>query len=379
MRSLFFFTCLCLATQSALAETRGNLAARLQPYVDHHVMAGAVTLVADKDKVLDVSAVGFADVAAKTPMKTDDLFWIASMTKPITCTALMMLVDEGKVNVDDPVEKYLPDFKGMWVAVEKDNNHVLLKPPVHPITVRNVLSHTSGLGSKTPVEEPTADAVPLAVRAHSYPMTQLQFQPDSNYFYSNEGINTVGRIIEVASGQSYAEFVEQRILKPLGMTDTTFWPSEEQARRLAKPYRANKDKSDIEETTVTALRYPLSDRTRIALPAGGLFSTAADLVKFCQMLLHGGELGGKRYLSQKSFEEMTRRQTAPDVKTSYGFGLTLGNGTFGHGGAYSTNMTVDPAHNLITVFMVQNAGWRNADGGKIEPEFRKAALETFGK
>jgi CubicO group peptidase (beta-lactamase class C family) len=122
-----------------------NIAAALQPFVDRHALAGAVTLVADKDQVLGVETVGFADVANQTPMKPDTLFWIASQSKPITAVALMMLVDEGKVKLDDPVEKYLPEFKDVWLAVEKDKEHVLLKRPAKPITVRHLLSHSSGL------------------------------------------------------------------------------------------------------------------------------------------------------------------------------------------------------------------------------------------
>ena len=134
-----------------------GVASSLQPFIDNHVLAGAVMLVASKDKVLSLEAVGYADIAAKKPMQTDNLFWIASMTKPITATALMMLVDEGKVSVDDPVEKYLPEFKGQMLAVEQEQGKAVLKKPAHPITVRNLLTHTSGLPFKSPVEEPTLD------------------------------------------------------------------------------------------------------------------------------------------------------------------------------------------------------------------------------
>ena len=139
----------------------GDIAAKLQPFVDNHTLAGAVTLVADKDKVLSLEAVGFADIAAKKPMQTDALFWIASQSKPITATALMMLVDEGKVNLDDPVEKYLPEFKGQMAGGRsRTTDTVLLKKPKHPITVRNVLSHTSGLPFSS--AHGTADARPAA-------------------------------------------------------------------------------------------------------------------------------------------------------------------------------------------------------------------------
>jgi CubicO group peptidase (beta-lactamase class C family) len=144
--ALLVLALLLLGAPTRLAPAaEGGIAARLQPFVDSNTLAGAVTLVASKDKVLDVGAVGFADIAARKPMRTDCTFWIASMSKPITGAGVMILVDEGKVKLDDPVEKYLPEFRGQMVAVEKDDSHVLLRKPAHPITVRECLSHTSGL------------------------------------------------------------------------------------------------------------------------------------------------------------------------------------------------------------------------------------------
>jgi CubicO group peptidase (beta-lactamase class C family) len=355
------------------------IAPKLQPFVDQHVLAGAVTLVATKDKVLNLEAVGYADVAAKKPMQTDDLFWIASMSKPITAAAFMMLVDEGKVNVNDPVEKYLPEFKGQMVIVEKDGQHVLLKKPKHPITIKNILSHTSGLPFKSPIETPTLDILPLATRVRSYAMLPLEFEPDTKYQYSNAGINTAGRIIEVVSGMPYETFLEKRLFGPLGMKDTTFYPTRAQIQRIAKSYKPNKDKSGLEETPIGQLKYPLHDPARQPMPAGGLFSTGADTARFCQMLLNGGKFEGKRYLSEATVKQMTSKQTGERLKQGYGFGFAANGTKFGHGGAYNTNMSIDTKSGLITVFMVQHAGWRNDDGKKILPTFHKAALDAFGK
>ena len=362
----------------AAAESTPTLSAALQPFVANHTLAGAVVLVASSDRVLALDAVGYMDIAAKRPMRTDALFWIASQSKPMTAAALMMLVDEGKVNLDDPVEKYLPEFKGQWVKAEGDAEHLLLKKPVHPITVRNVLSHTSGLPFSSPIEQPTLDVLPLAARVGSYAMLPLEFEPDSKYAYSNAGINTAGRIIEVVSGMPYEQFMDQRLFKPLGMKNTTFWPTEKQVQRLAKSYKANAAKDGLEETTITQLRYPLTDRSREPMPAGGLFSTAADVVRFCQMMLNRGELDGKRYLSEAAVSQMTTRQTPGTVKESYGLGLSIGDGEFGHGGAYATNMTIDTQHRLIFIWMVQHAGFPG-DGEKSRGAFMQAAKTAFAK
>lgn len=372
---------LLLAVTAAVlhAERPRPIAATLQPYVDDKVLAGAVTLVMDKDKVLDVTTVGWADVAAKKPMAEDAMFWIASMSKPITATAFMMLVDEGKVSLDDPVEKFLPEFKGQMVVAEKDAEHVLLKKPKHPITVRNVLSHTSGLAFKSAVENPTLDMLPLRTAVLSYAAQPLEFEPDTKYQYSNAGINTAARIIEVITGMSYEDFMQQRLFTPLGMKDTTFWPSEAQEKRIALSYKPNADKTDIEAVPVSQLHYPLHERIRQPMPAGGLYSTAADVAVFCQMLLNGGQLHGKRYISEAALKQLQTKQTGEGL-TPYSLGYALSGTAFGHGGAHATNMTIDPAKGIAMVFMVQHTGgWRTEEGKKIGSVFLKEAAERFGK
>jgi len=365
---------LAVPLRLAAADPSKTLTADLQPFVDNHTLAGAVVLVASSNRVLALEAVGYMDIAAKRPMRTDALFWIASQSKPMTAAALMMLVDEGKVKL----ENYLPEFKGQWLKAEGDAEHVLLKKPAHPITVRNVLSHTSGLPFSSPIEQPTLDVLPLAARVRSYAMLALEFEPDSKYQYSNAGINTAGRIIEVVSGMPYEQFMDQRLLKPLGMKDTTFWPTAKQVQRLAKSYKANAAKNGLEDTIITQLRYPLTDRGREPMPAGGLFSTAADVARFCQMMLNRGELDGKRYLSEDAVSQMTTRQTPGTVKESYGLGLSIGEGEFGHGGAYATNMTIDTQHGLVFVWMVQHADFPG-DGAKSRDAFMQAAKTSFAK
>jgi CubicO group peptidase (beta-lactamase class C family) len=268
------------------------------------------------------------------------------------------------------------------LAVEQDQDHVLLKKPRHPITVKNILTHTSGLPFKSRVEGARLDTLPLRQAVMSYALTPLQFEPDTKYSYSNAGINTAGRIIEVVSGQSYEDFMNERLFHPLGMKNTTFWPTPRQLARLAKSYKPNAAKTDLEETTIEQLTYPLSDRrNRYPMPAGGLFSTAEDVARFCQMLLNHGALGGQRLLSEAAVKQMTSKETGDLVETSYGFGLSVANppGTgYGHGGAYSTDMWVNSNRQFITVFMVQHNGFPG-NGGKSDGVFKEAALAAFGQ
>jgi CubicO group peptidase (beta-lactamase class C family) len=183
-------------------------------------------------------------------------------------------------------------------------------------------------------------------------MMSLQCEPGSAYNYSNAGTNTVGRIIEVVSDMPYEDFLDARIIRPLGMVDTTFWPSESQLTRLANTYRKNTETGQLEEMLLThQFRYPLSDRTRYPMPAGGLFSTVDDIGRFCQMLVNGGEWEGVRYLSPGALAEMTRRQTPAGVAQSYGLSWDVGDGFFGHGGGAGTLMSVFPRAGVIVSFM----------------------------
>lgn len=351
----------------------------LKPFVDRHELAGAIGLVADKKGVLSVSTVGFADIAAQKAMSKDAMFWIASQSKPMTTTAVMMLVDEGKIVLDDPVEKHLPEFHGQMVVAEKDPSHVLLRKPIHPITVREVLSHMSGLPFRSAMEAPTLDGLPLAAAVRSYAMTPLQTQPGTHYQYSNAGINTAARILEVVSQMKYEDFMQKRLFDPLGMKDTTFWPNSDQVARLVKSYRPDAKKTDLAEFPLSQLTAPLTDRSiRFPMPAGGLFSTAKDTAQFCRMLLNGGKLDGRRYLSKKAFRELSTRQTPTAVPNSYGLGFSVEPDRFGHGGAHATNMEIYPKKGLVIIWMVQHGGFPGK-GGSAQGIFKTWALKHFGK
>ena len=343
-----------------------TIAPKLQHYVDDHVLAGAVILVGDKKGILDLEAVGYSDLRTQRPMKVDDLFWIASMTKSITAAAFMMLVDEGRVRVDEPVEKYIPGFKDLKVA-QPDGT---LVPPSHPILIREILSHTSGLHFLNKKDRMVIDAVPLENSVQNDLLEPLLFDPGTKYAYSNEGLDTAGRIIEIITGTPYEKFLQDRLFTPLKMADTTFHPSPSQLQRLATSYKTKEDKSGLEEVPIRYLKYPLDGASRYPAPGGGLFSTARDVCRFCQVLANGGSFEGKIYLSKESVHQMTIKQTGPKVVTTYGFGISGSDGnSFGHGGAYNTSMNVD--HGRVTVFLVQQASdWLSGDPRK---DFRAAA------
>lgn len=377
----FAFGLALLAAAPIAQAQEETFASKLQPYVDRNELAGAVALAASKEKTLRVEAVGWADVEAKRPMRTDSIVWIASMTKPITGAALMILVDEGKVSLDDPIEKFLPEFKNLWVEAEKDAEHVLLKKPEHKPTVREVMCHCSGMPFKSALETPTLDGNPLRDVVLSYAMTPLVHQPGTKYLYSNCGINTAGRIIEVASGMPYEKFMQTRLFDPLGMTDTGFWLTEEQAARVAECYKPNAAKNGLELNRGPYLKHPYTDRAgRYPMPGGGLFSTAADVAAFGRMVLRGGELDGKRILSEAAVKTMTSKQTPDGVKDGYGVGFTT-NGpdqNFGHGGAWATNLNIDVPHQLVTVYLVQHAGFPG-EGGKAHGAFKAVAESLYGQ
>ena len=370
------FIALLVSCQS-IAPSGSSVNGQLKPFVDRDELAGAVYLVADKNGVVAVDSIGFADREKKIPMQRNTMFWIASQTKAMTAVALMVLVDEGKLSLNDPVEKYLPEFKKQMVISKKTKTQTILTKPARPFTVRETLNHMSGLPFRTGVEYPTLDGINLETKIRSYATTPLNTEPGTKYTYSNAGISTAARVLEVVSGMKYEDFMDERLLKPLGMNDTTMWPSEKQVKNIAKTYAPNKAKDKLEAIEIEYLIYPLSDKSkRHPMPGGGYFSTADDVALFCRMLLNGGELNGKRYLSKKSLLELSRKQTPEHIKNNYSLGFAVGDGWFGHGGACSTNMTVDTKNGLALIWMVQHRGFLGKGGG-AQSLFKKWAAKKF--
>lgn len=349
----------------------GPFAVALGDYLEQHHLAGAVSLVATADEILRVEAAGWADLETCRPMSPDALFLIASQSKPIVATALFLLVEQGLVDLEAPVETYLPEFHGQWMTAERDEDRLVLRRPAHPIRVRELLTHTSGLPFRSAVEEPTLDGLPLGESVMSYALSPLEFEPGTRYLYSNAGFNTLGRIVEVLSGMPFEEFLEVRLFAPLGMVDTTFFPDEGQLARLALCYEPEGPDGALVQRLFPQFRQPLSRRDRHAVPAGGLFSTARDVARFCQMILRGGTLDGRRYLSAESIAEMTRKQTGPGIQQRYGFGWAVGESGFGHTGLYRTQMFLEPRKGRIWIFMAQQSRFAGEEGEELLEGFRR--------
>ncbi len=349
------------------------LKARMQAFVDEGQVSGVVAAVFDGETAHTV-AVGLANREKHTEMSADTLFGVMSMTKPITATALMILVDEGKVSLDDPVAKYIPAF-----AEAKTENG----EPVRGLTVRHVLTHTSGLTGEQGCE------VSLKATAQKLAARPFAFQPGEKWEYG-PSLNVSGRIVEVVSGQAYDKFLKQRIFEPLGMNNSTFHPTDEQRKPLAVLYELSEDKKSL----VPAERVlGIGEPDCVPNPSGGLFSTAGDMLAFYRMILAGGESDGTRILSTDAVREMTRVQTGDLVTgftpgNAWGLGWCivreaqgvtgmLSPGSFGHGGYYGTQGWIDPVKKRIFVLMFQRAGLPNSDASDVRREFQQLAVEVF--
>ena len=353
---------------------------RLKELIDRGEVSGAVTLLATRDGVPHLAAVGNADVAGDKPMREDAVFWIASMTKPITATAVLMLQVEGKLSVEDTVAKYVPELGAIKTAGGEPAN----------LTLRHLLTHTSGMGEATNQQQDEAKT--LADLIPVYAKQPVKFTPGTRWQYSQSSINSLARVVEVVSGQSFPEFLDKRLFGPLGMKDTTFYPDASQLARLAKSYQCKGGKPKEAPIFIFAGQ-DLTSRERVPLANGGLFSTASDYGRFCRMILNEGTLDGKQYVKPESVKLMTTLQTG-ELATGFtpvnGWGLgwcvvrkpqgassALSAGSFGHGGAYGPQAWIDPKRGLAFVLMVQRSDFPNADASDVRKAFQDAAVAAL--
>ncbi len=387
----FYSTLLLLPLFAGCASPKlPGVGAAMQAAIDSREISGAVTVVVTPNKVIHLEADGLADIANKKPMQPDTLFWIASMTKPITAVSILMLQDEGKLNVTDPIAKYIPEFATLKTPSGQPAN----------LTIAQVLTHTSGLGeadgNAIHSAHTLADLIPLYLAA------PMQYEPGAKWKYTQSGINTAARIVEIASGMNFDAFVQQRILNPLGMKHTTFYPAKMPSAHLVVAYTKNKATGELIPAP------PHSDFGVIGHPPfgnGGLYSTGPDYARFCQMLLGGGVRGGTRYLSPAAMKLLTTVQTGElptgffqsveygQYGENYGWGMgtcilrtphpgvaaMLSPGTFGHGGAWGTQAWIDPVRGVAYVLMVQRSDFGNSDATSVRRSFQQAAANALSQ
>jgi len=356
-------------------------------------MAGAVTIVARKGKIVHLDAQGVLDLESKKPVAKDSMFRVASMTKPVTGLAIMMMIEEGKVRLNDPVSRYIPEFKNLKVAVAQPNAggrgsaapapaapggrgaapNFYTVPADREVTVKDLLTHVSGLASgimsNSSIQNPAISRKPTDKLADYIPRlgaSALEFQPGSRWAYSAQaGFDTLGRIVEIASGMPLDQFFRQRIFDPLGMKDISFWPSEQQWPRVASVYTrgANGLQKNQNPNGMSSQVYFMG--------SGGLISTAEDYIPMGVMLSNGGQLNGKRLLSPKTVEMMRAvhvSDTLPGRQPGEGYGLSvrvvndhakrgtlLSDGSYGWSGVYGTHFFVDPKEQVVGVLLVQTS------------------------
>jgi len=399
-------------------EDVGVSSARLQRihetvarHIDAKDVSGAVTLVARRGRVVHFEAQGLADIESKKPMARDSIFRLASMSKPITAVAVMMMIEEGKIRLSDRVSTFIPEFKNMKVAVAKGTNNPVpmpafgrggppaappefdLVPASREITVKDLLTHTSGLmsggvsGSEQAKLAPRSPNDTLASYIPKLAQTPLDFQPGTLWRYSGlYGLDVLARIVEIVSGQPYDQFLKQRLFDPLGMKDTGFAPTPERMARVATIY----------QRTPNGGLQPAPNPNQLISgtyfsASGGLMSTAEDYLQFAQMLVNGGQLAGKRYLGPRTVELMTSNHTGDMVngqfgRPAHGMGFALGvqvvldpvaadlrvsPGTYGWAGAYGTNQNMDPKEKMVSIIMMQGAS------GPLQRDFENAIAQAM--
>ncbi len=374
-------------------ERLARLGDAMKSLVDQGRLAGVVTMVARHGKIVQFDAVGRRDIGADAPMKKDTIFRIYSMTKPITGVAMMMLLEEGKWQLSDPVAKYVPEFADLKVYGTDAGGNTIMAAPSHPMTMLELMSHTGGftygIFSNTPVDKLQRDADVLDVNITLDEMIKrvaklpLNSQPGTEWHYSIS-VDIQGYIVQKLSGMPFEEFLAKRIFHPLNMIDTGFFVPKEKLDRLAEFYRY--DKEGQLEVVHGGLNHDFSAKPALASGGGGLVSTASDYMRFCQMLLNGGQLDGVRLLSPRTVELMRTNvlpPTMPTLAPGAGFGLDFavienviaaggyyGKGTFFWGGAAGTWFWIDPASDLIVVGMIQQAVVTGADTAIEVPDVR---------
>jgi CubicO group peptidase (beta-lactamase class C family) len=361
------------------AERLARIPARMQELVDDGTIAGAVMLLARRDTVLMLEAVGYADVASRTPMQIDHIFRVASISKPTTAVGVMILQEEGVLTIGDYVARHLPEFRGLRV----ENPGPRSRPPV----IRELMTHTSGLDSEWVLfDHDTFFRESLETVVTGYTKTPLAYEPGTRQVYSSPGFDTLGRIIEVISGQSFESFMQARVFRPLGMHDTSFFVEPEDQGRVPSRYWHEEGELTVREPSGL-----LDPDRRFPAPAFGMFSTAADMGALMRMMLNGGTHEGRRVLSENAVGAMTTNQVRADSLPARGLGWTVGGGgtpdldfsaasetTFGHGASSGAVAWADSGWDLAGVLLIHQADQDARHARRVFAELAFAAIIPGG-
>ncbi len=369
---------------------------------------GVTAIVIRSGKIVYNKAFGMADNQSNRALKSDDIFRIASMSKAITSTAIMMLWEEGKFQLDDPISKYIPEFKNPTLIKTftfKDSSYTT-EPAKNEITIRNLLDHTSGLGygaidgderfkamyKKAGITDLfTTESIKIGESVKKLAKLPLHHNPGEKFTYS-EGLDVIGYLIEVLSGMTFDEFLHKRLLDPMGMTDTYFYLPEAKSSRLVSVQRPDKNgKWEKFPVTFYDTDYPIKGARTFYSGGAGLSSTAKDYATFLQMYLNGGEMSGKRYLSRTTINAILANQTENLMSGEKGdsfFGLAFSvlkangedkggigsEGTFTWGGYFNTNYFADPKEKIIGVIMKQT---QQTKGDNLNNLFRQIIYQSL--
>jgi CubicO group peptidase (beta-lactamase class C family) len=344
--------------------------------------------VGRRGQIVHLEAVGHRDLASGAPMQPDTIFRIASMTKPLTGLLAALLEEDGKLKIDDPVERHLPEFRGQQVIRRKAGDEITLGKASRPVTLLDLLTHTSGMPAMPPpgfAELYAKRDRTLAEAVVAFAQRPLEFEPGSKWQYSNTGIDVVGRVAEVVSGKPFAALLDERVLRPLGLRDTACFLAAGKRARAATLYEKQGDALEPNTTWLGGDQpgvYPL--------PAGGLTSTALDLARLYAALLGGGAHAGKRIARPETIAAATRVRSG-DLDTGFvpgmGYGLACGvvrkpqgvtamlsPGSFGHGGAFGTQGWCDPEKQMFFILLLQRNGLRNGDASVFRQTLQELAV-----
>ena len=372
----------------------------MQELVEEGRLAGITTMIARHGQVVDFQTYGYRDMEAGDPMAEGAIFRIYSMSKPITGVALMMLYEEGKFRLSDPVQRFIPEFRGLQVAASWNPDGPVLEDADHPMTIRELMTHTAGLaygiGDPHPADrlyqregvlDPSGTLKDMIDKLAGLPLRQ---QPGSRWTYSI-AVDVQGYLVEVLSGRPFDEFLQERIFGPLGMVDTGFHVPAENHHRLARVYGYGEDGELRPAPTSAEEAGPRQflDPATFFSGGGGLVSTTMDYMRFCQMLLNGGELDGVRILSPTTVDMMSRNYLPRDMEEyapGQGFGLdfsvvldpveagAFSVGEYSWGGAAGTWFWIDPVEDLAFVGMIQQFGGGRPDVRSLSRRLTYAAI-----